>query len=269
MSARLEFSEAGRSLAESLSWRDLDRVFTQGGGAVVAESRTSQTIRITLPDDSGEVYLKRYLYPRFYWRHALRASRAKREWRSLQQLAHLGLPVPTPVAWGEERRWRRLLRGFVATVGVPGGRSLEQVLSEDRAAGTLAEARLARRLGRLVARMHAADFAHGDLFLRNIVVEGTMSRPGGLFLIDAPGGRRGATPERRQLDLASLDLDTGALVSARARGAFLRAYARALGEPRDVLARGRRIEALRDRLARQRARKQERRSRIAASRTPG
>ena len=269
MSARLEFSEAGRPLGDALSWIDLESIFSQGDGQVVAESRTSQTIRIELPRGDGAVYLKRYLYPRFYWRHALRMSRARREWRSLQQLAELGLPVPTPVAWGEERRYRRLLRGFVATLAVPGGRSLQDALVEDSASGSMAEARLARRLGRLVAYMHRVDFAHGDLFLRNIVVEGTLQRLVGLYLIDAPRGRMGASPARRLLDLASLDLDAFPVASSRARALCLRAYVREQGGRREDADLAQRIETLRERLRARRARKLARRATAVALRTPG
>ncbi len=153
---------------------------------------------------------------------------ARREFEALRALAARGIAVAEPVAVVEGSR-----RSALVTLGVPGGRALEELWPELDRAG---RRRVTRATADLVARLHASGFAFPDLFAKHVIL-GARGRP---HLIDLERLEKRLTRRRRARDLAALALTCG-FAGARATdmAAFLRAYlgAARLGPDARVLAR--------------------------------
>ena len=113
--------------------------------------------------DGGRAFVK--LYPR---RPAhgvlrrLRGGRAEREGRGCLAFARAGLPVVSPILWGERRVRHLLEAGLVATRRVQRP-TLADAFLESFDAGLLAGGVV------LLARVHAAGLVHGDARLRNLL----------------------------------------------------------------------------------------------------
>jgi len=185
----------------------LDRVgdvLTRTAGRVAAWSRTTDTVYVAGADGSPGFYVKRYYYAT--WRKRLRgtlrgtflgAHRGRAEFRLLSEMRSLGLPAVRPVAYGSRRVGHFVTACFLITEEVPGARNLT-TFARDVTTGrepldddlrTL----LVQRLARQVAELHAAGFAHGQMFWRNVLVRmGPTGEPEFFFLDVRPrrGGRR-------------------------------------------------------------------------------
>ena len=115
---------------------------------------------------------------RYLWTGAVR-TRAFREFRLLADLANLGLPVPSPVAARYMRDGLRY-RADLLTRRIEGANTLADRLAQD-SLGVI----LAQRVGRTIARLHAANVWHADLNAHNILVD----RSDAVWLIDFDRGR--------------------------------------------------------------------------------
>ncbi len=130
--------------------------------------------------DVGELVLREYLRGGMMARLSRRSylftgfdhCRPMREFRLLQRLRTLGLPVPEPVAAVAERngpltyRAAILMRRIADAVPLP-------------TSPALCEPALWRRIGALLARFHAAGLDHVDLNCDNL-----LHAPNGIWLID-------------------------------------------------------------------------------------
>jgi 3-deoxy-D-manno-octulosonic acid kinase len=145
--------------------------------------------------DAGEFVLRRYLRGGLVARLS-RASyvftgfnntRSLREYRLLQRLRALGLPVPEPVAALARRSGLLLWQGAILLCRIPGARPLPEspAVNEDT---------LWRRVGELVRSFHEAGLDHADLNCDNILEAG-----GELWLIDFDRCRLrpGSAPQAR------------------------------------------------------------------------
>jgi hypothetical protein len=158
--------------------------------------------------------------PRDWWSERARGlalrSPARTEAENLLALRALGLPVPEPLAWAEETRARwNAWRGRGRSVCVQRWVEHAQTLAERAPLAAVPERRrLARELGGLVGRMHAAGWCHRDLYLEHFLVTAT-----GLVLIDLGRARRGRPLARRWLvkDLAALAMSCPAGIDRRTR----------------------------------------------------
>ncbi len=144
-------------------------------------------------------------------------------------------------ARGEARRLGELARAGVAVPAVLGIREtaagVELRLEYLHAAQTLeqraesgfgpASNRLARALGELLAGLHGAGFAHGDLHLGNVLVDGSERA----WLVDAAAIRRGS-PSARAHDLVHAAAALRERSSARFRARCWLAYVRASTDAR-------------------------------------
>lgn len=137
----------------------------------------------------GTVIFKRYRI-RNGWRYFLRPGRSAGEWAGLQALERAGIPVPERVGVGEDRRYGRLVAGYIITREVAFTRNLVTFALEVWSAmdppekqAVLSEIR--SRLFDLVKRAHARHLFHRDLNWRNILVR---KDPDGyrLWFIDCP-----------------------------------------------------------------------------------
>ncbi len=162
------------------------------------------------------------------WLQAKRAVvDATPEVRALERCAALAIPAPALAAWGVLGANPAARRSFVVTEELQGAERLSARLAHGASLDTRFRRELARRLGLLVARLHAAGLAHRDLYLDHVFLR---RAPGGdfeLFLLDLHRARP-SSPARarwRIKDLAAL------FGSARAHGVtrgdaarFLAAY---------------------------------------------
>ena len=176
-----------------------------------------------------------------------RRSPARREFENLRALRALGLEVPGPIAWAEERaRWRPPIggagRSVLAMAEVPHAENLRQRLVREGGAGARD---WGRSLAAFVARLHGAHWFHRDLYLQHFVVlEPRDGRERRLALFDCGRARRLEPVPLRWIvkDLAQLLHSTPACVGPRARLEFFARYRRLRGgelglEPRRLLAR--------------------------------
>lgn len=187
-----------RPYREALRQAGLDRVdavLAQVGGTVAAWSRTTDTVFIATPGGAG-FYLKRYYYPR--WRNRLRTMlrgtlfgrhRGAAEARLLLQMRRLGLPSVRPVAWGCRRIGPFVSASFLITEAVPHATNLttfaRAVQDRRRLLPPAQRQAIAAALGREVASLHEADFSHGQLFWRNILLRFGPAGDPEFFFLDA------------------------------------------------------------------------------------
>lgn len=98
------------------------------------------------------------------------------EFRLLNRLLHLGLPVPQPVAaWYERRGWFSYQAGIIVET-LPQARPFADCLRRHNPD-------LWHRVGALIRRFHAVGLDHADLNCHNILVT-----PKGIYLIDFDKG---------------------------------------------------------------------------------
>ncbi|MBI4577593.1 MAG: hypothetical protein HY722_15130 [Planctomycetes bacterium] len=232
---------------------DLTAALGFGGGEPVREGRFARVIRVALLDGRG-VYVKAYRPRPFPPREALRRSKARREYRNLERLSALDVPVVTPVAWCDSG----LGMGGPSVLVVeefPGAVDLRRFFCQDpdaagrEAALGVMEEVLLPALGRL----HRAGLCAYTLFDKNVLY-----RPGAsvdrLRLVDLPEVHRVPYPLRRLGALRDLGLLNKGLVGRvgdERRRALLETY-RGLfrpGDPSFVEAVERRTERFRHRTA--------------------
>jgi hypothetical protein len=180
---------------------------------------------------AGPVYVKRYA------RHALRTalealvvgSPARRAARAAERLAALGFATPRVCAAVEGLAAGFVSRSFFLTFDVEGAVTADrrwEALRRAGAAGRDGRRVLARALGALYARLHAAGVYHNDLKDVNVLVGGAPAAPD-LTLLDLERvaiGTRPVAERRRVKNLAQLDRTLGRAASRSDRLRALLAY---------------------------------------------
>lgn len=198
----------------------VEAVYQFSRGEVMTRSGTTEVRRVRLKEGetSRTLFIKKYWanHAGQLWSGMLRGtffgrSKARREFENLGGLRRLGLDAPAPVACGEDRRARWLLRSCLLSEGIPDPAPLDLFI-RDHLSGLPREERrrtrreLIERLAAYTRRLHAQRFVHHDYFWRNILLSGrSLER---FYLIDAhKGGRWAFWAERRSRakDLATLD----------------------------------------------------------------
>ena len=117
-----------------------------------------------------------------------RESRAFRFWRQGLALTAAGFSVPSTLAAGELRRFRRLQRAFVVTAKID-GQSLPDYLAhlrktlEGRARMKEKRAGIVR-LARLIRDFHRQGFVHGDLIATNLLIANSSQGDLSVFFMD-------------------------------------------------------------------------------------
>jgi hypothetical protein len=152
-------------------------------GEVVSGHADRHVVRVVLGRGLNRfvMFLKRE--HRVPWRERVRsfcagfgwASKSEREVRVLNGLREAGLPVPRWLAYGEDGQGR----AFALVRGVTGTVDLRSFLATERRPAMRHD--LARRLGKTLARVHAAGFDCPDLFSKHVLVRSRGLIP---FLID-------------------------------------------------------------------------------------
>lgn len=114
-----------------------------------------------------------------YWYFGAESTRCFREFRLLQRLVELDLPVCRPLA-ARFLRSGPWYRADLATLLIPEARSLHQLLRQQGPSMDIAEA-----VGELVARFHRVGLWHADLNAHNVLCDAQ----GQFWLIDLDRSR--------------------------------------------------------------------------------
>src|SRR5437867_5095614 len=161
---------------------DPDHLLTRPDCRIIKLQRKVIVGRVVTP--GGVLYVKRYNV--FAWRLALASlwgpSPAFEAWRGARALAAAGFATPEVVAAIEFRRAGVLRRSFFVTREVPEAvtaavRSEAILADPDPRQRRRARRALARTLGELFRRPHAAGLYHSDLHDVNVLVSGPAEAP--------------------------------------------------------------------------------------------
>jgi len=180
-------------------WFDADH--WRGQGALSTQSGGRGGVAI-IHTPAGECVLRHYrrgglvarlMGDRYLWTGADR-TRSFREFRLLQAMAKLALPVPQVVA-AQYRRAGLYYQADLITRRIADTHTLAESLAQGRL-----DAELAQEVGALVARFHRAGVWHADLNAHNVLIS-----PAGLYLVDFDRGRmRAPAPGWRMANLQRL-----------------------------------------------------------------
>ncbi|MFQ5805503.1 MAG: lipopolysaccharide kinase InaA family protein [Phycisphaerae bacterium] len=192
---------------EELRACDLDRVesvLARTAGRVAAWSRTTDTLYVASAHGGPGFYVKRYYYAS--WRKRLRGAlrgtffglhRGRAEFHLLSEMRSLGLPAVRPVAYGSRQTGHFVTACFLITEEVPNACNLTSLARDVKTGRETLDsdqrALIVQRFARQIADLHAAGFAHGQLFWRNVLIRfGPTGEPEFFFLDVRPrrGGRR-------------------------------------------------------------------------------
>ena len=220
----------GVRLADVAPGGDPDRLLTRPDCEVVKLQPKVAVGTITTP--AGRLFVKRYNV--FAWRVALASlwglSPALAAWHAARALRARGFSTPEALAAVEVRRAGVLRKSFFVTREVPGAltanRCWQAILGEPDAGRRRAGRRaLARALGDLFRRLHAAGVYHNDLKDVNVLVSGPPGDPR-CVLLDLERVRvlRRVGRRRRVKNLMQLARTLGPQASATDRLRFLGAY---------------------------------------------
>jgi hypothetical protein len=236
---KLVIAPGWESLLRAQRWDRVASVFELNAGLVVTHSGSTEVRRLTVGEGPTLriLFLKKYWVnrPAQLWSGMFRGtffgwSKVRREYENLARLRRWGLDAPPPVAYGEERCTRWLLRSCLLSEGVPDPRSLDLFIRDDLPALPPAEQRcrrreLALRLADYTRRLHDHRFVHHDYFWRNIILTGkSLDR---FHPIDAHKGRCWRPWEAnrcRAKDLAALDAPAPQFFRRTERLRFFLAY---------------------------------------------
>ena len=227
MSSRLRFLAGDPALRAALAPLLLDPAGSGGRLSVLREQPGHRRLLRAQLASGDVVFLKHFARGRHRVREAVKRAlglqAARREWRALVSLHARGVVVPEPLALAA-------LEGgdFVIATRFVAGRTLKQTFAE-QPTGRRA---LLHAVGDLVASLHAAGWAHGDLHHGNLLV-GT----GGVWLVDLQAALPLRATAARSRDLGELDHSLAGSLSLAER---VRLRARALGLSRPFSADARR-----------------------------
>lgn len=216
-------------------------VYESATGSTVTRSGSTEVRRVVLGGEAGgaesAVYIKRYWVNRLgqLWSGVFRGAffgcgKARREFENLARLRAWGLDAPEPIAYGEERRARFLVRSFLISAGIPNPMPLDlyirdRLKQETGPPGSERRRALIDALADATKRLHDHRFVHHDYFWRNIILSG--SSLGHFFLIDAHKGRVWRPFQEQQAratDLAALDAPAEAYFRRTERLRFFLRY---------------------------------------------
>ncbi|HXG47958.1 MAG TPA: lipopolysaccharide kinase InaA family protein [Methylomirabilota bacterium] len=209
-----------RARLAALGMDSVEAVYGLTEGTVITRSSSTEVRRMVCGKglEARTVFLKKYWveHPRQLWSGLCRGtffgrSKVRREFENLARLRAWGLDAPAPVAYGEMRRGRWLLRSFLMSEGVPDPVPLDVFIRDylPRLPSAVAQRQrreLIERLADYTRRMHERRFVHHDYFWRNILLSG--GQLDHFSLIDAHKGHvwwPGQGEFIRARDLAALD----------------------------------------------------------------
>lgn len=234
---RLVVRNGWETLLRQRGLSGLREIFACDEGVVVRSGTGSEVRRIEwqVNGRTQVFFLKKnwLAVPAHYRSRLLRGTifgktRVRREYENLLRLQEWGLTVPTPIAFGEERQRRWLVRSFLLTEGLTESIGLDVFIRDvlptlDPRMRREQRRRLVLNLAAVTRKMHAHQFTHRDLHWRNIMLaRGSVDD---ICVLDTPRGRRWLRAATgRALDLAALDAPAPTYFRRTERLRFFLAY---------------------------------------------
>jgi len=171
-----------RELLETSRLGTLEEVFSLNPAEKLDKPglpKNRERFRIKLEGPGGETlvfYLKRFTRPGTRlgrWLGKASGDSAELDFGNTMRLAEAGISVARPIAFAQDRRPGRPRRSYVILEELPHADALERLLPRWKQArekyGMLRDRRkLARRLARLVRRLHESGYCHRDLYLSHV-----------------------------------------------------------------------------------------------------
>jgi len=194
-------------------------------GELVTQAKNRNVIRIKV--EGKTYYVKRYTAAgkglRAYWGR----SRVRAEWENLQYFWHMNIPAPKLLAYGETRP---LFSDYGAGAYVMHGLPNTVPLSSIQQYPELLDLRswrmeLLSLIARYIKTLHDDDFAHGDLYWRNILL--ALENKPAVYFIDCPQGKKYFGPQlayQKVRDIACLAKESHAFFSRTDLLRFFLAY---------------------------------------------
>lgn len=149
-------------------YADPGEVFHDGATRYLKRGNTSTVVVTTV--DGVEVVIKRYNIKGAWHglKRALRRTRASISWEHAQLLRFYGIRTPRPIAFIEHRTGPARRVSFYLSEYVPGPNCREYVANA--AASGAPAARLAEKIGELLATLARYRIRHGDMKATNIII---------------------------------------------------------------------------------------------------
>lgn len=148
-----------------------DQYLDEGKGEVLKDGRTVKATVVDIGSDKM-LFLKRFNRKGFLHtvKNIFRSSRAKRIWINSYGFELRGIPIPQPVAYMEERRFRILKRSYVISEFIQDAHTLRSLFSYNLIP---TEERLSvmQLVGREIGKMHKLGCIHGDIKWSNILIK--------------------------------------------------------------------------------------------------
>ncbi len=209
----------------------LEEWLRTGRAAVVKHGPHRTVYRVALP--GLQFYVKHYRVPdlRAWLRQLVRPTKARMEYRRALAVAGRQVPTVSPLALGEQHGGRRPGDSFLVTRCLDKTEPLNLFIEKtfptlSPARQTRVRRRLARELGKLIARMHDAGIVHHDLHAANLLIGLTPDDQPSLHVIDLHAVGLGAPLDWRasRANLIMLNRWFVLRVSRTDRARFWRAY---------------------------------------------
>ena len=189
----------------------VEGLWSHTGGKIVKSAPSTEVRRLEV--DGRQLYLKKYwvTHPNQLLSGIARGvlfgrSKVRREYENLARLRDWGLDAPAPVAYGEVRRAGWLVRSVLVSEGIAQPLPLDEFIRNQLPLQPSLRDVLIGRLADYVRCLHEHNFAHQDLYWRNIILNGTSLEH--FHLIDAHKSRCWSAANElpcRAQDLATLD----------------------------------------------------------------
>ena len=206
------------------------------GRAEVVKTGDHRTVyRLRLP--VGNFYLKHYRIPglRARLQNVVRPCKAMLEFEAACRVAEIGIATYQPVAVGRTMTGPVVRDNFLVSDAIDDAQTLHEFVLETfklmpQPRRNVVRLQIARQLGEMVARLHAADYFHRDLHAGNVLIRIEPDDSVRLWLIDlhALGGRQKFSIGRVERNLSLLNNFFVGHSSATDRLRFLRSYWRTL-----------------------------------------
>jgi tRNA A-37 threonylcarbamoyl transferase component Bud32 len=150
-----------------------DQYLDEGKGEILKNGRTVKAASVDI-GDSKRLFLKRFNRKDFLhtFKNVFRFSRAKRVWMNSYGFELRGLPIPQPIAYMEDRRFRILRRSYVISEFIQDAHTMSS-LFKDSAITLEDRLSIMKLVGSEIGRMHMLGCLHGDLKWSNILIRRT------------------------------------------------------------------------------------------------
>lgn len=178
-------------------------------GELITQAKNRNVIRVKV--QGKHYYVKRYTSAGKGLRAYFGRSRVRAEWENLQYFWHMHIPAPKLLAYGETRP---LFSDYGAGAYVMHAIPNTVPLSSIEQFPELLDMRswrveLLHLIAHYVKTLHDDDFAHGDLYWRNILL--ALDEKPSVYFIDCPQGRKYFGPQlayQKIRDIACLAKDS-------------------------------------------------------------